>query len=404
MAAEGNRFMRAPKQIFTPATALALLGAAALAGCGGSQKPGGGYPPAPVKVVTLRAQQVTLTRELPGHTSAFLVAEVRPQVTGIVNKRLFTEGGAVTAGQVLYELDDRSYQAQYDSAAASLKNAQATLEAAQLRAHRSVELRKIDAVSEQDNETTIAELRQAEAAVASAEAAVAGARVNLGFTRITSPITGRIGKSTVTQGALVTANQTQALATVQQLDPIYVDVSQSSGEWLALKQDIVAGRLKAGGAGTPAKILLENGSDYGAEGTLQFEDVTIDETTGSLLLRILVPNPTRTLLPGMYVKAIISQGVRADALLAPQIGLTRDATGQATALVVGAGNKVEPRAVRVSRAIGDQWLVEDGLHAGDRVIVEGLQKVQPGMPVEPSEAGSAPTAAAAPPAAKPAAP
>jgi membrane fusion protein (multidrug efflux system) len=356
-------------------------------------------------VVTLRAQQVTLTRELPGHTSAFLVAEVRPQVTGIVKRRLFTEGGAVTAGQVLYELDDRTYQAQAAGAAASLKNAQATLEAAQFRARRSTELRKIDAVSEQDNETTVAELRQAEAGVASAEAALASARVNLGFTRITSPITGRIGKSSVTQGALVTANQTQALATVQQLDPIYVDVSQSSGEWLELKQDIVAGRLKAGGAGTPAKILLENGSDYGATGTLQFEDVTIDEATGSLLLRILVPNPTRTLLPGMYVKAIISQGVRADALLAPQIGLTRDASGQATGLVVGAGNKVEPRVVRVSRAIGDQWLVEDGLHAGDRLIVEGLQKVQPGMPVEPTEAGAAPAgAAAAPAAAAPAAP
>src|SRR5258706_809200 len=396
--------MRAPKQIFTPATALALLGAAALAGCSGCNNPGGGYPPAPVKVVTLRAQQVTLTRELPGHTSACLVAEVRPQVTGIVNRRLFTEGGAVTAGQVLYELDDRTYQAQYDGAAATLKNAQATLEAAQLRAPRSVELRKIDAVSVQDNETTVAELRQAEAGVASAEAALASARVNLGFTRITSRITGRMGKSAVTQGAMVTANQAGAMATVQQLDPIYVDVSQSSSEWLALKQDNEAGKLKAGGAGTPAKILLENGSDYGAPGTLQFEDVTIDEATGSLLLRILVPNPTRTLLPGMYVKAIISQGVRPDGLLAPQIGLTRDASGQATALVVGAENKVEPRAVRVSRAIGDQWLAGGGPHPGAPPVVEGLQKVQTGMPVEPSEAGAAPTAAAAPPAATPAAP
>ncbi len=388
--------MRAPKQTLIPATALAMMGAALLAACGASHNPGGGYPAAAVKVVTLRSQAVTLTRELPGHTSAFLVAEVRPQVTGIVNRRLFTEGGAVKAGQVLYQLDDRTYQAQADGAAAALKNAQATLEAAQFRARRSTELRKIDAVSEQDNETTVAELRQAEAGVASAEAALASARVNLGFTRITSPISGRIGKSAVTQGALVTANQTGAMATVQQLDPIYVDVSQSSSEWLALKQDNEAGKLKAGGAGTPAKILLENGSDYGAQGTLQFEDVTIDEATGSLLLRILVPNPTRTLLPGMYVKAIISQGVRPDGLLAPQIGLTRDASGQATALVVGAENKVETRAVRVSRAIGDQWLVEDGLHPGDRVIVEGLQKVQPGMPVEPTEAGGAPPPAAGP--------
>jgi len=379
-----------------------LVAAALLVACG---KEAGGPPPPPeVGVITLAPRAIAITDQLPGRTTAYRVAEVRPQVTGIVQKRLFVEGGEVRAGEQLYQIDAGSYRAAYESAAAALQRAEAQAVSAKLLEERYAPLIAANAVSKQENDDAIAARARADADVAAARAQVANARINVVYTQVLSPITGRIGRALVTEGALVTSAQVSPLATVQQLDPIYVDVSQSSGEWLALKQDIVAGRLKAGGAGTPAKILLENGSDYGAEGTLQFEDVTIDETTGSLLLRVLVPNPTRTLLPGMYVKAIISQGVRADALLAPQIGLTRDATGQATALVVGAGNKVEPRAVRVSRAIGDQWLVEDGLHPGDRVIVEGLQKVQPGMPVEPSEAGAAPTAAAAPPAATPAAP
>jgi membrane fusion protein (multidrug efflux system) len=369
-----------------PASGAALLITALLSACGShSGGPPGGWGTPGVKVTTLKAQSLNLTRELPGRTSAFLVAEVRPQVTGIVQRRLFTEGGAVTAGQVLYQLDDRSYQAAYDSAAAAFS-------AAQQSAQRSAELRKIDAVSAQDDEAAAATARQA-------EAALAAARVNLGYTRITAPISGRIGKSSVTQGALVTANQADALATVQQLDFIYVDVTRSSSEWLELKEDIDAGRLKAGGNGTPVKIVLESGKTYAHEGKLQFADVTVDEQTGSLLLRVLVPNPDHTLLPGMYAKAIIGEGTRTNAVLAPQQAISHDPTGQATALVVGADNKVEPRSVEVSRAIDDQWLVQNGLAAGDRLIVEGLQKVQPGMVVQATEVGSAPPAPPAAPAA-----
>ena len=373
-----------------------IAGTLGLAGCG-NNAPQGGMPGAtPVTVVTLKAEPVTLTRELPGRTSAHVVAEVRPQVTGIVKQRLFTEGGTVKAGQVLYELDDAVYRAAHNSAQAALNKAKATLEATQAAARRSAELAKIDAVSAQDNENAIAALRQSEADVAAAEAAVTSTGVNLSYTRITSPISGRIGKSSVTQGALVTANQAEALATVQQLDPIYVDVSQSSSEWLQLKEAIDAGRLESGGAGTPVSISLENGSKYAQAGKLQFADVTVDPTTGSFLLRALVPNPKNTLMPGMYVKALLNEGVRKDAVLAPQQGITRDPKGDAVALVVGAESKVEPRMVKVSRTIGDQWLVEDGLQAGDKVIVEGLQKVQPGMPVEPTEAGAAAAPSAAP--------
>lgn len=371
-------------------------GALALSGCG-NQAPEAGAPgPMPVTVVTLKAEPVTLTRELPGRTSAYLVAEVRPQVSGIVKQRLFTEGGSVKAGQTLYELDDAIYRAEHNNAQASLARAKATLLAAQAAARRSAELAKIDAVSAQDNDNAIAALSQSEADVAAAEAAVASSSVNLGYTRITSPISGRIGKSSVTQGALVTANQTTALATVQQLDPLYVDVSQSSSEWLQLKEAIDAGHLQSSGSGTPASISLENGSKYAQMGKLQFADVTVDPTTGSFMLRVLVPNPDNTLMPGMYVKALLNEGMRKQAVLAPQQAITRDPKGEATTLVVGADNKVEQRSIRVSRTIGDQWLVEDGLQAGDKVIVEGVQKVQPGMPVQPTEAGAAAPPPAAP--------
>jgi membrane fusion protein (multidrug efflux system) len=371
-----------------------VAGAAlALSGCG-KQTPQAGAPgPMPVVVVTLKAEPVTLTRELPGRTSAYLMAEVRPQVNGIVKQRLFTEGGSVKAGQTLYQLDDALYRAAYNNAQAVLARAKATLVAAQAAARRSAELAKIDAVSAQDNDNAIAALSQSEADVAAAEAAVTSSGVNLGYTRITSPISGRIGKSSVTQGALVTANQGTALATVQQLDPLYVDVSQSSSEWLQLKEAIDAGRLESSGSGTPASISLENGSKYPQMGKLQFADVTVDPSTGSFLLRVLVPNPNNTLMPGMYVKALLNEGMRKQAVLAPQQAITRDPKGDATALVVGADNKVEQRNIKVSRTIGDQWLVETGLQAGDKVIVEGVQKVQPGMPVQPTEAGATPVPA-----------
>jgi len=339
-----------------------------------------------VTVVTIKPQSVTLTRDLPGRVSAFLVAEVRPQVSGIVKRRLFTEGGTVKAGQPLYELDDAIYRAQWNSARATLQKAQATQEAARLSAGRSAEMVKIDAVSAQDNDNAIASLAQAQADVAGAQAAVDSSAVNLAYAHIVSPINGRIGKSSITQGALVTADQTAALATVQQLDPIYVDVNQSSSEWLQLKQDIDAGRLQAGASGAPTKIVLENGIPYRAQGTLQFSDVTVDPTTGNFLLRVIVANPKQLLMPGMYVRAIVGQGIRPQALLAPQRGVTRDVKGGATALVVGKDGKVETREVIVSRTIGDQWLVEDGLASGDRVIVEGLQKVKPGMAVTAVEA------------------
>ena len=358
-----------------------------VAACGGhAQGPGAAFQFKPqVSVVTLHPQSVNLTRELPGRTSAFLVAEVRPQVSGIVKRRLFTEGALVKAGQPLYELDDAIYRAQYNSAEAALLKARATLDAAQLAAKRSAALVKVDAISAQDNENAIASLRQAEADVAAAQATVEATGINVAYAHIGAPISGRIGKSAVTQGALVTANQTAPLATVQQLDPIYVDVNQSSSEWLQFQHEVGSGFVRSG-EGAPAKILLEDGSLYAHEGKLQFADVTVEQSTGNFLLRVLVPNPDRLLMPGMYVRAVISEGVLPQGLLVPQQGVTHDAIGRATALVVASSGNVEQRVVQATRAVGNQWLVDSGLAAGDRVIIEGLQKVQPGMPVEAVEA------------------
>ncbi|MGC2030901.1 MAG: efflux RND transporter periplasmic adaptor subunit [Steroidobacteraceae bacterium] len=377
------------------ARGLALVAlCAALIACGRQGDEASSRAAPQVTVLTLKNQPVTLTRSLPGRTSAYLIAEVRPQVSGIVKRRLFTEGGNVTAGQVLYDLDDSLYRAQYNSAKASLQKAQATLQAARLAAKRSAELVGIEAVSAQDNETAVAALGQADADVAAAQAAVDSGAVNLAYAHIVAPINGRIGKSTVTQGALVTAGQAAPLATIQQLDPIYVEVNQSSSEWLALKQDIDAGRVETDRAAAPAKILLENGAAYPHEGQLQFSDVTVDPSTGNFLLRAIVPNPRLLLLPGMYVRAILNEGLLSQALLAPQVGITRDAKGNGSAMVVNRGGKVEARSVRVSRTLGDQWLVEEGLSAGDRLIVEGLQKVQPDMSVQAVEQTAAASATA----------
>lgn len=360
--------------------------AAALAGCG-HQKDGPPQGPGamPVTVVTLRAEPVTLVRELPGRTSAYLVAEVRPQVSGIVKARLFTEGASVKAGQPLYQLDDATYRADYDVAKAALARSDATLVAARLRARRTGELVKTGVVSAQDNDNAVAALAQAEADVQSSRAALTAAGVVLGHARVTSPISGRVGKSAVTEGALVKAEQDAPLATVQQLDPVYVDVTQSSAELLQLKRELAAGTLEAH-ASLPVAIVLEDGSRYAHDGTLEFSDVSVDPGTGSYLLRIKVPNPDRTLLPGMYVRALVGNGVRPQGLLVPQQGIARDPRGNATALVVGKDGKVETRVVQATRTIGDKWLVDGGLVAGDRVIVEGLQKVQPGMPVAATEA------------------
>jgi membrane fusion protein, multidrug efflux system len=338
-----------------------------------------------VTVVSLKAQPVTLTHELPGRTSAYLVADVRPQVSGIIKRRLFTEGGLVRSGQVLYEIDDSLYRAQYDNARAALQKAQANEVAAQLAARRAAELIKIDAISAQDNENATSAAAQAAADVAAAHAALDGAAVNLAYTRITAPITGRIGRSSVTAGALVTADQSTALATIQELDPIYVDVNQSSADWLVLKQEIDSGSIQSTGAGTPATIVLENGTTYRHRGKLLFTDVTVDPTTGNFLLRALVPNPEGLLLPGMYVRAVIDEGVLPRGVLAPQRGVQHDPRGDATALVVNAAGKVEERHVGITRAVGNRWLIDSGLSAGDRLIVSGVQKVMPGMPVHAVE-------------------
>lgn len=344
-------------------------------------------------VATLKPETVTLTRELPGRVSPFLVAEVRPQVNGIIARRLYTEGGLVQAGQPLYQIEDATYRADNESARASLARAEATLVTTQLNARRSAELVKIDAVSKQDDEDAAAALRQAEADVKAARAAVDRASIVLGYARITAPISGRIGKSAVTQGALVTANQTAALATIQQLDPVYVDVTQSSAELLELRRALAAGTLK-GTRDLPVTVLLEDGTRFDHDGKLAFSDVTVDPSTGSFSLRVVVPNPDHVLLPGMYVRAVIGDGERENALLVPQQGITHDPKGRAMAMVVGSDGKVELRAVKVSRAIGDRWLAEDGLAAGDRVIVEGLQKIRPGAPVQATEAGAVPAATA----------
>jgi len=365
---------------------LSCAAAAMLSACGDAQSQGEPEGAAQeVSVVTLKKQPVTLTRELPGRARAFLVAEVRPQVGGIVKRRLFNEGGFVRAGQPLYELDDASYRAQYESAQASLRKAQATLHAAQLAAKRAHELISIKAISAQDNETLIAAEAQARADVGVAQAAVDSSRVDLTRAHIVAPISGRIGKSNVTEGALVTANQPEALALIQQLDPMYVEVNQPSANWLTLKQAIDAGRVRADGQGAMVKVLLENGTTYAHEGKLQFADVTVDPATGNVLLRAIVPNPDALLLPGMYVRAQVTEGVSPEGLLAPQQGITRDPKGNASALVVGKDGKVAARDVQVSRTVGDQWLVDGGLAAGDRVIVEGVQKVAPGTAVKAVE-------------------
>lgn len=363
-----------------------------LTACGSKDAAPQGPGAVPVTVVTLAPEAVTLTRELPGRVTPYLVAEVRPQVNGIIEQRLFTEGGTVEAGQPLYQIDDATYRANYASAEAALARARATLHSAQLLARRSEGLVAIKAVSEQDHENAVAALKQAEADVAATAAAVQSARVTLSYARITSPISGRIGKSSVTQGALVTANQAAPLVTVQQLDPIYVDLNQSSAELLQLRKSLAAGKFE-GARDLPVTVLLEDGTRYEHEGKLAFTDVTVDPATGSVTLRVVVPNPENVLLPGGYVRALIGSGVRQDALLVPQQGIARDPKGHTTALVVGTDGKAEARAVEVSQTVGDKWLVEGGLIAGDKVIVEGLQKVRPGVPVQATEAGAAQAAA-----------
>jgi membrane fusion protein (multidrug efflux system) len=368
-----------------------------IAGCGKKTeaKPMQAGPPE-VGVMTVKPQRVALTTELSGRTSPFLIAEVRPQVSGIIQKRVFTEGSDVKAGQVLYQIDPATYQAAYASAKAAEARAEANLIPARLKEERFRELVKIKAVSQQDFDNAYAALKQAEADLASAKAAVETARINLAYTRVTAPISGRIGRSTVTNGALVTANQPAALSTIQQLSSMYVDVTQSSADLLKLKQNLASGLLKnSGSAQARVRLLLEDGSAYPLPGTLKFSEVTVDQSTGSITLRAIFPNPKQTLLPGMFVRAILEDGVNEQAILIPQRGVTRNPAGNAMVMVVGADEKVEPRPIKVVRTVGDNWLASDGLKAGDRVILEGIQKARPGTPVKAVPFGSKPAAPAA---------
>jgi membrane fusion protein, multidrug efflux system len=362
-------------------------------GCRREAKAPAAPPPVAVTTVTLKAGTVTLTRELPGRLTPFRVAEVRPQASGIVQKRLFTEGGIVEAGQPLYQLDDAAYRADFNRAQAALARAEAAQQLAKINADRSSELRKVEAVSQQEHENAMVALAQAEAEVGVARATLASAETILGYTRIVSPIHGRTGRSTVTEGALVTANQAAPLVTVQQLDPIHVDLSQSSVEWQQLRREFARGSLEQPSE-MPVTLLLNDGSRYGHPGKLAFTEVMVDPATGSVGMRVVVPNPEHFLLPGMYVRAVIGVGVRQNAVLAPQQGIARDPRGNTTALVVGPDNKVELRSVVVDRTVGGDWLVNDGLKPGERIVVEGVQKARPGAVVNPTDAAA--TAATTP--------
>ncbi len=387
---------------------LAALGAAALlAGCGASGQSGagaagkggpGGAAPAPeVTVVTVQSQRVTLTTELAGRTSAYQIAEVRPQVGGILKERLFREGSTVKAGAPLYRIDAASYAAEVDRAQAALARAEANVASTELRAQRYEELVTIDAVSKQARDDATVALKQAVADVAAAKAALQTAKINLGYTTVTAPIGGQIGRSSLTAGALVTASQATPMATIQQLDPIYVDVTQSSADLMRMRRDLASGALKAAGPDQArVRLLLEDGSTYPLEGKLQFTEVSVDPASGSVTLRAVFPNPRQQLLPGMYVRAVLEEGVRENGLLVPQQAVTRDPRGGAVAMVVAADGTVQPRMLKTERTVGSSWLVTDGLAAGDRVIVEGLQKVRPGSPARAVERGSAPAAGATP--------
>lgn len=365
------------------------IAAAVLAGCSRKPAQSAAPPPVEVGVITLAPTSVTLTKELPGRTSAFRVAEVRARVNGIVLKRLFTEGADVREGQPLFKIDPAPYQAALEGAKAQLARAEANVTNARLQAQRYTELVADNAVSKQEYDNAMAALRATEADVAAGRAAVQAAQINLGYTTVTSPVSGRIGRSAVTEGAYVQASAATLLATVQQLDPVYVDLTQSSADVLRLRRDLDAGKLQSAGQGkAKVTLVLEDGREYAEAGALQFTDVTVDPGTGSIALRAIFPNRHGELLPGMFVRARLDEGVNPEALLVPQQGVTRDQKGLPTALVVTPDKKVERRQLVTDRAVGDAWLVTSGLKPGDQVIVEGIQKVRPGVAVNPVPASS----------------
>ncbi|OKY74646.1 MAG: efflux transporter periplasmic adaptor subunit [Desulfobulbaceae bacterium DB1] len=388
--------MKRTKRMKSFALAGALATMLALSGCG-QQSAATGPPPAgppEVAVVVVTPSPVTLSMELSGRTAPLRVAEVRPQVGGIIQQRLFVEGSDVEAGQVLYQIDPAVYRAEVAGAEAELARTEANVAPVRLKAERYGELVKINAVSQQDYDDAQAALKKAEAEIAAARADLERARIDVNYTGIKAPISGRIGRSAVTDGALVTAGQAAPLATIQQLDPIYVDVAQSTADLLRLKQNLAAGQIKSNGEAR-VNLLLEDGTPYPQSGALKFSEVTVDQSTGSVTLRALFPNPEMLLLPGMFVRALIPEGVQDEAILVPQRGVTRNPKGEAMVMVVGAGDKVEPRIIKVSRTVGDNWLVSKGLAAGDRVILEGIQKARPGTQVKAVPFGVAAAAGAA---------
>lgn len=363
----------------------ALLAGSLLAGCTeqAPEKTSTTKVPVEVDIITLRAEAVPLEVELPGRTAAYRVAEVRPQVNGIVTKRLFTEGSEVKAGEILYQIDAASYQARLDSARATLAKAKAGEHLAKLKAQRYRKLARTNAVSELDQLEIEATWQQAEADVALAEAALDSARIDLAYTRVTAPISGRIGTSMITEGALVTAQQSTPLAIIQQLDPLYVDVTQSSSELLKLKKNVSAG-LNQGGEKNNSKvtILLEDGSAYEQVGSLEFSDVTVDQSTGTVTLRAVVDNPDEELLPGMFVRARVAAGVRQDAILVPAESISRNSKGEALVMLVNDQSTVESRIISSGLHIGNKVLVDKGLVAGEQLITAGFQKIKPGAVVK----------------------
>lgn len=364
--------------------------AAAASNRGGGR--GGSRGPAEVVVLSVAPRRAAISTQLPGRTVAVRVAQVRPQVSGIVQQRLFTEGAYVKAGQPLYQLDPGTYRAARDSAAATLGKAQAQLKTVQLRAERYTKLSASGVISQQERDDVMASLAQAEADVGTAKAALQSAEINLAYTRIVAPISGRIATSEVTEGALVTANQPSALTTIQQLDPIYVDLTQSSDEMLRLRRQFDSGALKRIGANrVQVHIVLGDGSTYPRPGTLEFTGVTVSEGTGAITLRASVPNPETRLLPGMFVRAALDQAINDNALLVPQRSVQRSGSGEPYVFVVGAGDKVEQRTIQTGGNVGNEWLVTVGLKAGERVVVEGLQRIKDGDSVK---IAAAPAAAA----------
>ena len=350
-----------------------------VAACGQQKPPQKG--PVEVGVVTLTAQNTTVSSELPGRTVSTMMSEVRPQVAGLIQKRLFTEGAMVTAGQPLYQIDARLYRASRDEAEATLASAQATAAAAQAKAQRYRSLGDTEAVSAQDRDDVIATARQAQASVQQARASLQTTNVNLQFTLVRAPISGRIGRTLFTPGALVTASQADPLTTIQQLDPIYVDVTQSSAQLLQLRRSLASGKTLP--ASATIRLKLDDGTEYPQSGQIEFAEPIVDVNSGTVTLRARFPNPDGLLMPGMFVRVVAPQSVVPGAILAPQQGINRDPKGNATALVVTKANKVERRIVTAGQAIGDKWLITAGLKAGDRLIVEGTDKVKPDDQVKP---------------------